>query len=105
MALTFRPGDYVTRKSYGHDLVFVIREIFPGRRLAVLKGLDVRLLADAPLDDLQKISPEELAERQQQLKVLEDESLRLIRQDRDWLEERNDSTAPDAVPAEKKKLL
>jgi len=102
MALTFRPGDYVTRKSYGHDLVFVIREIFPGRRLAVLKGLDVRLLADAPLDDLQKISPEELAGRQQQLKVLEDESLRLIRQDRDWLEERNDSTAPDAVPAEKK---
>lgn len=100
--MAFQPGDYVTRKSYAHDIVFVIRDIFPGRRLAVLKGLDVRLLADAPLDDLQKISPEELAERRRQLQVLEEESLRLIRQDREWLEERNDLPDADAKPAEKK---
>ncbi len=79
----------MTRKSYQHDIVFVIEEIHPGRR-AVLKGIDVRLIADAPLDDLQKITDEELAERQQQLKILEEESLRLIYQDRKWLAESSD---------------
>jgi len=102
MTLPFQPGDYVTRKSYAHDIVFVIREIFPGRRMAVLKGVDVRLIADAPLDDLEKVSAEALAERRQQVQILEEESLRLIRQDREWLKEQNDSLEPDEVDPEKK---
>lgn len=101
--MPFQPGDFVTRKSYQHDIVFVIQEIFPGRRAAVLKGVDVRLIADAPLDDLQKISAEALAERRQQLKILEEESLRLIRQDRKWLLERNDSLEPDSTDEPEKK--
>lgn len=100
--MPFQPGDLVTRKSYDHDIVFVIRDIFPGRRVAVLKGVDVRLLADAPLDDLEKVSPEALAERQQQLQILEEESLRLIRQDRQWLSERNEHLEAARPEQEKK---
>ena len=94
----------MTRKSYQHDVVFVIKEVHPGRREAVLKGFDVRLIADAPLDDLQHISEEALAERHQQLKILEEESLRLIHQDRHWLAEKSDWYEREGVlPEEVKK--
>lgn len=51
-----KPGDIVARKSYGGDVFFRVVEIVqngPGERLAVLKGLELRLVADAPLDDLE----------------------------------------------------
>ncbi|WP_159888047.1 sporulation peptidase YabG [Paenibacillus puerhi] len=45
-----KQGDLVTRKSYGGDVVFKIHEL--GRQSAVLRGVELRLLADAPLPDL-----------------------------------------------------
>jgi spore coat assembly protein len=49
-----RQGDFVTRKSYGGDLVFKIEQV--ERLKAVLRGVDYRLLADAPLSDLLTVS-------------------------------------------------
>ncbi|MCZ8517539.1 sporulation peptidase YabG [Paenibacillus filicis] len=46
-----KQGDLVTRKSYGGDIVFKIQEI--RRQQAVLRGVELRLLADAPLPDLE----------------------------------------------------
>ena len=46
----FKIGDYVTRKSYGNDILFVIVDITDD--IAYLKGHDVRLYADSYLDDL-----------------------------------------------------
>ena len=43
-------GDFVTRKSYNNDLLFVIVDIVSD--VAYLKGIDVRLYADSNLDDL-----------------------------------------------------
>lgn len=45
-----KQGDIVVRKSYGEDIQFRIETI--KGNLAVLRGLEVRLLADAPLSDL-----------------------------------------------------
>jgi len=45
-------GDYVTRKSYGGDVVFRIERIVGG--MALLRGVELRLMADAPLADLQR---------------------------------------------------
>lgn len=45
-----RQGDYVTRKSYGHDLIFRIQLIHEQK--AILRGVAFRLLADSPLEDL-----------------------------------------------------
>lgn len=59
----FTSGDLVARKSYGQDVIFKIYRIFKddnGRDLAELKGLGVRLLADAPLEDLLKMNPEQI---------------------------------------------
>jgi len=45
-----KQGDLVTRRSYGNDIVFRVQDII--MQQAVLRGIDYRLLADAPLNDL-----------------------------------------------------
>ncbi len=47
-------GDHVARRSYGCDLSFVVLSVHEenGQLVAVLKGVDTRLLATAPVDDL-----------------------------------------------------
>ena len=48
--MDFKVGDYVTRESYDNDVVFVITEI--KEKEAILKGYDVRLVANSPFEDL-----------------------------------------------------
>ncbi len=48
--MELKVGDYVTRNSYNNDIVFVIVDIKNGE--AILKGFDLRIIADAPLNDL-----------------------------------------------------
>lgn len=52
--MLFHIGDYVTRKSHNHDTVFKIISI--NESYAILKGHDVRLIADSDLDDLVKVT-------------------------------------------------
>ncbi|MDD4643678.1 MAG: sporulation peptidase YabG, partial [Bacilli bacterium] len=49
--MIFKQGDLVTRKSYNNDVIFRIKEIIDAN--AILIGLNVRLYADANVDDLQ----------------------------------------------------
>ena len=55
--MTFKVGDYVTRDSYNNDIVFVIVEIKDDE--AILKGFDLRLIANSPLSDLRICTEEE----------------------------------------------
>ena len=48
--MKFKKGDLVTRKSYDHDTVFKITNI--KNNVYYLKGVDVRLYADADFKDL-----------------------------------------------------
>lgn len=50
--MLFNIGDYVTRISHNHDLVFKIKEI--NDNVAILEGVSVRLIADSSLEDLKK---------------------------------------------------
>ncbi|MCR6545224.1 sporulation peptidase YabG [Dehalobacterium formicoaceticum] len=48
-------GDIVARRSYGFDIIFRVKAIYEnqaGKLIAILKGVDIRLVADAPLEDL-----------------------------------------------------
>lgn len=57
-------GDIVARRSYKMDIYFKVVDLYKvgdGKEHALLKGIDIRLLADAPLEDLVKVSPPELA--------------------------------------------
>ncbi len=47
-------GDYVVRLSYGKDIMFRITYILPNQ-LARLKGVSYRIIADAPLSDLELV--------------------------------------------------
>ena len=55
--MNYKVGDYVTRNSYDNDIVFIITEI--KNDIAILKGQDVRLIANSPLEDLKPCSEEE----------------------------------------------
>lgn len=60
----FHVGDYVSRNSYNNDTIFQIVQM--NGDIVLLKGVNIRLLADAKIDDLRK---EELE------KVVDDEDL------------------------------
>lgn len=62
--MKIKGGDYVVRKSYDRDIIFKVKQIFQDENCklsAVLKGVTNRLLADAPLLDLEQINAEETA--------------------------------------------
>lgn len=50
----FSIGDYVVRLSYGKDIMFRITYILPNQ-LVRLKGVSYRIIADAPLSDLELV--------------------------------------------------
>lgn len=59
----FKVGDIVARKSYNGDIYFKVIDMIKnsdGSTSAVLKGLDVRLEADAPIKDLRKVKSSEV---------------------------------------------
>lgn len=50
-----KKGDIVGRKSYGKDILFTVERILnqeTGEKIAILKGLILRIEADAPVKDL-----------------------------------------------------
>lgn len=55
-----RAGDIVGRTSYGKDILFRVISIDRESGVAILKGIDWRLIADAPLDDLVIVDDEEV---------------------------------------------
>lgn len=51
--MNFKTGDLVTRKSYDSDVIFRIEKL--KERRVFLRSLKLRLMADAPFDDLIKV--------------------------------------------------
>ncbi|MGM8213059.1 sporulation peptidase YabG [Virgibacillus sp. W0430] len=86
-------GDYVTRKSYGHDLLFTVVEI--KEEQAIIHGVHIRLQADAPMDDLVRVEDQELRKIKQKVKKQEDVSYRLFLQDYRLLKEKRNYEATD----------
>lgn len=61
--MSIKKGDIVGRKSYGKDIFFIIDKILKSRlnkEFAILKGLNIRVLADSPIEDLEIISKQEI---------------------------------------------
>lgn len=52
----FKAGDYVSRISHNHDIIFRIEYV--ENNIAYLKGLNVRLYADSYIDDLKIVNDE-----------------------------------------------
>ncbi len=60
--MAIKKGETVTRISYNHDIVFKVISI--KEEIAYLKGVEVRLYADAPLNDLVPAIVEEITEEE-----------------------------------------
>lgn len=58
-----KEGDKVGRKSYGKDIIFIVDKIInsdPNNQTAILKGLTIRIQADANIEDLELIEQEKI---------------------------------------------
>lgn len=61
--IEIKEGDVVGRKSYQKDILFKVVDFFwlDGKKIARLRGLHLRLAATAPVEDLIRIEPAEIA--------------------------------------------
>jgi len=83
-----KKGDIVSRNSYGNDIIFSIKRIIKlanKQEIAILKGIDVRVEADAPIEDLKILSKEEQRLRE---KELEERIIKKIERERNQKESR-----------------
>lgn len=55
-------GDIVGRKSYGNDVIFIVKNIFETKKgkIAILRGITERVEADCEIGDLELIDKEEI---------------------------------------------
>lgn len=89
----FSVGDLVTRKSYGHDVLFRIASLKEGE--GSLHGEEVRLIADAPLTDLVLTEERDVKKHRQKSKEKIENSYRLFKQDYLLMKEKRDYMVSD----------
>jgi spore coat assemly protein len=92
----------VGRKSHQCDILFRVIDIMEsgGVRTAILYGEDYRLVADAPIDDLELIDPREYKRRTMEFRSLEQQSLELFRQDIDLQKQKQEYNSTNAYREE-----
>ena len=92
--MRIKKGDYVARKSYGKDILFVVDRIINlknGDAYALLKGVTIRIEADAPLEDIEKVETERIVDAE---KIIEEVLKQRINQNQ---EHRNYSAKPGKI--------
>ncbi|MDF2928651.1 MAG: sporulation peptidase YabG [Anaerospora sp.] len=75
-------GDLVIRRSHGGDIIFKVTDIFRNelsqKEHCYLKGLHMRLVADAPIDDVEKINAEDLRNEIVRMESMHNDSLKRV---------------------------
>lgn len=89
--------DIVGRISYRCDIMFRVIDIREqnGRKFAILYGEDIRLIADAPLEDLIAVSQSTREKAAKEFHSMEEQSLQLFRQDVDLIKQRQEYEVTD----------
>ncbi len=95
--VTIKLMDIVGRVSYHCDIMFRVIDIreHDGKKMAVLYGEDIRLIADAPYEDLIIMSQSDQRRIMQEFRTLEEQSLELFRQDVHLLQEKREYTVTE----------
>ncbi|ENK1244045.1 sporulation peptidase YabG [Clostridium botulinum] len=77
-------GDTVVRKSYKKDITFKIIDIRQeeGKRIYTLKGVNVRIIADSPYEDLEEVSVATMTKKEEVFTSKVNESIKKILDDR-----------------------
>lgn len=74
-------GDYVVRTSYGKDITFKIidiKEDLQGEIIYVLKGINIRIIADSAGDDLEEVDETYVAEKDKVFNTRVNEAIRKV---------------------------
>lgn len=61
--MRIKKGDFVARKSYGKDILFIVDRLIKLKNkntYAILKGVTVRIEADAPVEDIEKVEAKKI---------------------------------------------
>lgn len=96
--MEIKKDDIVLRKSHGKDIFFRVDSIDAKTEVAQLRGIDIRLCADAPLFDLEKPGIAELANyRATSLRVRIDMITKVHRQHKFMRRENKKKSSPDYV--------
>lgn len=98
MVVPLSIGDLVIRKSHGGDIVFKVTEIFQDgaeQMHCALKGLHLRLVADAPLEDLERVDAEHLRDEILRMENMHNESLKRVMMRRSIEHERAENNKPE----------
>ena len=56
--MKIKKGDFVARKSYKKDILFIVDKVIQlsnGKSYVILKGVTIRIEADAPIEDVEKV--------------------------------------------------
>lgn len=88
MTMKVKKGDIVARLSYKCDLLFRVVEVYP--TYVMIAGEDMRLLADAPIEDVVIIPEKEQLVYRKEAAALEEDSYKLFRQDAKLMKQRSD---------------
>ncbi|HID0832354.1 TPA: sporulation peptidase YabG, partial [Clostridium botulinum] len=77
-------GDIVVRKSYKKDITFKIIDIKQeqGREIYTLKGVNVRIIADSPYEDLEEVSVATMTKKEEVFTSKVNDSIKKILDDR-----------------------
>ena len=71
--MKIRKGDFVVRISYKKDILFIVDRIIKlknGSAYAILKGVVVRIEADAPMEDIEKVDTKTIINTQKKAEKL-----------------------------------
>ncbi|WP_174734810.1 sporulation peptidase YabG [Mesobacillus harenae] len=94
--------DVVGRVSHNCDIMFRVIDIREenGQKIALLYGEDIRLMADAPYEDLIQMDKNRRMRMSEEFRSLEEQSFQLIRQDVDLVKQKQeyDATAGYSKP-------
>lgn len=74
-------GDYVVRTSYGKDITFKIidiKEDLQGEIIYVLKGINIRIIADSAGNDLEEVDETYVAEKDKVFNTRVNEAIRKV---------------------------
>ena len=72
--MKIKKGDFVARISHGKDIIFYVDKIIKldnNMKIAILKGITARIIADSPISDLELMEKKQVENR---LKILENEN-------------------------------
>lgn len=71
--MRIKKGDFVARKSYGKDILFIVDRLIKLKNkntYAILKGVTVRIEADAPVEDIEKVEAKKIINEEKKAEQL-----------------------------------